>query len=69
MNPAWITAIVAVLGLAMNGLWTAVNLRIENRILIRIEALKEWADDRFEPRRNPRVVRLPAPRPSSGEPA
>ena len=52
MNAQWATAAIAALGLAGQLLWTLINLRIENRILSRIEDLKDWADDRFVRRDN-----------------
>lgn len=61
MNPQWVTAGIAVLGLAANGLWTTINLRIENRVLERMDALKEWCDQRF-------VRRPDAPAPAPGLP-
>jgi hypothetical protein len=47
MTPEWILAGVAVLGLLGSGLWTVVNLRIENRLLGRIDELKDWCDQRY----------------------
>ena len=43
-------------GLAANGLWTVINLRIENRLLERFDELKEWADKRFV--RKPEVAEV-----------
>ncbi|MGA3015968.1 MAG: hypothetical protein ABSF62_02530 [Bryobacteraceae bacterium] len=46
-NPQWIVALLGILGLAGSALWMVVNLRIENRLLERIDGLKDWADARF----------------------
>ena len=42
-----VEAILILLGMLLSAAWTAINLRIENRILQRIEDLKEWCDARF----------------------
>lgn len=47
MSAQWATALIAAAGLVGNLCWTLVNLRIENRILTRIDEVKEWADERF----------------------
>lgn len=47
MNPQWVLVGIAALGLAGSGVWTAVNLRIEARLLGRIDELKDWCDVRF----------------------
>jgi hypothetical protein len=47
MNPQWIGAALVGLGLAAQLVWTLVNLRIENRILLRLDELKEWCEERF----------------------
>lgn len=60
MNPQWITVGLVTAGLAGQGLWTVINLRIENRLLDRIDQLKDWADARFERRRFPVVAPPPA---------
>jgi len=57
MSAQWATAIVAAAGLAGNLLWTLINLRIENRVLKHIDAVKDWALDTFEPRRERPVLR------------
>jgi len=50
MNAQWATAIVAAAGLAGNLVWTLINLRIENKLLTRIDELKDWCDSRYEPK-------------------
>lgn len=50
MSAQWVTAVIAGAGLLGNLCWTLVNLRIENRMLTRMDELKQWADDRFEPK-------------------
>jgi hypothetical protein len=47
LNPNWVTAGIAVLGFLANGLWLIINLRIENKIMKKIDELKLWADERF----------------------
>lgn len=53
MNPTWITAAVSVMGFIGNLLWTVINLRIENKILTRLDELKDWADARFVMKADP----------------
>jgi hypothetical protein len=59
MNPQWIIAILTALGFFANGLWTVINLRIENRVLAHIGELKDWVDARYV-----RLAHVPAYRPS-----
>lgn len=54
MSPQWITALVAIAGLVGNACWSAINLRIENRMFKKVDELKEWAESRF-------VLRLECP--------
>lgn len=42
-----ITVGLGVLGLLGNLAWMLVNLRMENRIGIKIDALKDWMDQRY----------------------
>lgn len=63
MSAQWATAAIALAGLLGNAFWTMLNLRIENRMLTKMDELKTWAEGRF-------VLRLecpcapPAPRPN-----
>lgn len=59
MNPQWITALLVAAGLGGQVLWTLVNLRIENRILDRIDGLKAWADARFVRRPDVPILAVP----------
>lgn len=56
MNPQWVSAAVAGIGLLGSLVWTLVNLRIENRLLKRVDTLKEWADERFIRKPEPTVI-------------
>lgn len=53
MNAQWATAAIAGIGILGNLCWTLVNLRIENKLLTRIDGLKEWVNANYEPRRVP----------------
>lgn len=48
MSPEWILAGSAVVGLIGNAVWSAVNLRIENRVLKLFAEQKEWTLEHFE---------------------
>jgi hypothetical protein len=66
-----ITALVMGFGLVANLVWLLTNLRIENRIGSKIDALKDWMDQRYvlqevcderhgKPHRRPRALDSPA---------
>lgn len=55
MNPAWISALVAVVGLYTNLVWFLALLRMESRISGKVEDLKQWVSRNFVPRQNPPV--------------
>lgn len=56
MKPEWILVGISAAGLFGSALWTAVNLRIENRLLERIDGLKDWADARFVHKPDPAQI-------------
>lgn len=47
MNPAWFPAVVSVVGFVGNLIWSILNVRMENKVLTHIDALKDWADKRY----------------------
>jgi len=49
MNPSWIPAGVAVLGLIANLVWTIVNMRMRADLADQIGALKEWMSQKYVP--------------------
>lgn len=48
MNPQWIGATVAGVGLIANAAWTVINLRIENKMLKHIDEVKDWTLENFQ---------------------
>lgn len=45
--------VVSALGFAGNAAWSVLNVRMENKVLKHIDALKEWADERYVQRTPP----------------
>ena len=59
MNPQWITAGAAVLGLVGSWVSVVIGLRVRVEIAQSEARQKEWADARFQRRRPP--LAMPAP--------
>jgi hypothetical protein len=49
MNPSWIPAICASLGLLANLIWTIVNLQMRADLAKQIAELKEWMSHEYVP--------------------
>ena len=64
MSAQWATAAIALAGLLGNAFWTMLNLRIENRMLTKMDELKTWAEGRFVLRLECPCAPQTAPRPN-----